>query len=601
MDETHKIIAKINAMLTLVDKFPMNILSGRKTTTYTSSIDFLLDALAALGVNPREVMLSIIKDVFSLSQGVVKKIENIGTGTAEGDETDEDGIDDIDETESTFLQEAGDAVKAIIMNILTGIFSCSAIPEIPDKYLDKNGNGFPIPINAMDMSGILDIFPLSTLGKNYYDANRLVSNANSLYRASDMNAFIWYCVNRGDVSNMPERNKMMWDTRRYAQRNGVQFDNAAMDDWINSRQAVSETLYNSIVPYQKNYPKTENYHPVLQFLPSESYGCINVAFPWQHYGNTAYGDKKLFNKTMYTFNKDYLYGIKIFNPKIILTNMVQAMLNFSLKSLVSLKIERTIIDEKLNEIVKNVIEADDMEVNNCYYTFSNDDYNRMLNQTLMKRYNAKSCDTEDNKSIEYDIDSIISQLDEISQSATSVEKTTKITKLFTQLTATPGSEGSERVSLALDANTGYWRELLASMVVPMAKALLTPQVMLLFMINFQVLGVVNFKNKMSNDEIMSFMINKMLAIIVSLVKYVKDKLVELIVKLFKKTIKEFLDKLVKLLFQEYYEEWLALLAEGIAACTSIKITGNNTSSEIDDVDYADIVPEQTVPESGSGC
>ncbi len=599
MDETHKIIAQINAMLTLVDKFPMNILSGINTTTYTSSIDFLLDVLSALGVNPREVMLSIIKDVFSLSQGAVKKIGEIGTGTAE--DGDKDKIDDIDETESTFLQELGDAVKTIIMNILTGIFSCSAIPEIPNKYMDENGNGFPVPINVMDMSGILDVFPLSELGKNYYDANGLVSNANSLYRASDMNAFIWYCVNRGDVSNMPERNKMMWDTRRNAKRNGISFDNAAMDDWINSRQGVNETLNNSIVPYVKNYPKTKKYHPVLQFLPSESSGCINVAFPWQHYANTAYGDKKLFNKTMYAFNKDYLYSIKIFNPKIILTNMVQAMLNFSLKSIASLKIERSILDEKLNEVVKNAIEADDMEVNDCYYTFSNDDYNRMLNQTLMKRYNAKACDTEDSKSVEYDIDSILSQLDEINQSASSVEKTTKITKLFTQLTEIPGSEGSDSVSLTLETNTGYWRELLASMVVPMARALFTPQVMLLFMINFQVLGVVNFKNKMSNDEIMSFMINKMLAIIVSLVKYVKDKLIELIVKLFKEKIKEFLDKLVKLLFQEYYAEWLALLAEGVAACASIKFAKNNNSSDIDDVDYADIVPERTIPESGSGC
>lgn len=593
MDETHKIIAKINAMLTLVDKFPMNILSGIKTKTYTSAIDFLLDVLAALGVNPREVMLSLIKDIFSLSEGAVEKIGQIGTAAVEE-------IDAVDEGDSLFLQELGDAVKTIIMNILTGIFSCSAIPEIPDKYLDSNGNGFSIPINAMDISGILDTFPLSTLGRNYYDtSNGLVTNANSLYRASDMNAFIWYCVNRGDTSNMPERNKMMWDTRRYAKRHGTSFENSDMNDWINSRNSVKKELENSIVPYKKG----NTYHPVLQFLPSDSHDCINVAFPWQHYSKTAYGNNKLFNKTIYSFNKDYLYGIKIFNPKIILTNMIQTILNFNLSSIVSLKIERSIIDEKLSEIVKNAIEADDMEINDCYYTFSNDDYNRMLNQTLMKRYNAKYCDTEESKSVEYDVDNLLSQLDEINQSATSVEKTTKITKLLNGLTVIPGSEGSNSAKLKLEYNTGFWREMLASIVVPMAKSLLTPQVMLLFMINFQVLGVVNFKNKMSNDEIMSFLMNKMMAIIISLVKYVKDKLIELIIKMFKTKIKEFLAKLVKLLFQEFYEEWLALLVEGIAACALIKFDfgSKKINSSIDDVDYADIVPEQNVPESGSAC
>ena len=42
------------------------------------------------------------------------------------------------------------------------------------------------------------------------------------------------------------------------------------------------------------------------------------------------------------------------------------------------------IEAKVSEIVKKVIEADDTSSSDCYYTFSNDAYDALLNDTTKK-------------------------------------------------------------------------------------------------------------------------------------------------------------------------------------------------------------------------
>lgn len=589
--DTQRILARLNAMLTLTDKFPMGILSSIRWKTYTSIFDYIIDVLAELGCDPKEILQELIMELF----GMVIPLKNDAFQSVADMEFDGDV--------STFLKNLEDSTKVILMNVLTGIFSCSAIPEIPDKDMDDKGGGISIPVSMLDYSDMLSIYPLSVYGKNFYDAaNEMVIGANTLYRTYDMNAFIWYCVNRASVSNWAEINKLVWDSRRSAGEYGVTMNAEDMTKWINSRQEKwGNLLQNEKAPYSEY----SSYYPILQFLPDNSWTSerrILVAFPNQRYSKKAYGKERLFNFSLYKFNEDYLNSIRIYNPKVILSYMIESLFGFRITSLFTVNIEKRIIEEKLTQVINNVLEADDMEVNDCFYSFSNEDYNRMLNETLLQKYQVKVYDTEGIKSVDVDIDSIQKELDSINSSATSNEKVTKITKLINDLTVTPGNDSSTKYKLVVDWNSGWWKELIRAIVTPLAKSLLTPQVMLLFMINFHELGLINLKETIgSNDEIMSFFLKKMLAAIGSIAKYVKDKIAEVLLKLLEEKLIPLLEKYFMMVFKESLEYWIELLEEAIRSCALVKFKTKKNQSQIDEVDYADIIPNQSVPISGSAC
>ena len=62
-----------------------------------------------------------------------------------------------------------------------------------------------------------------------------------------------------------------------------------------------------------------------------------------------------------------------------------ASTNFGLK--LGLSLNEEIIEGKIQQIIKNAITNVDMEVDDCYYSFSNEEYNLMLEEAERNRFN----------------------------------------------------------------------------------------------------------------------------------------------------------------------------------------------------------------------
>ena len=97
-----------------------------------------------------------------------------------------------------------------------------------------------------------------------------------------------------------------------------------------------------------------------------------------------------FNASIYQFNWEYLLSIKILRPKIMLAGFVNYLTGGLLyeASTAEFNFTKQLIKSKISSSVKKIIEADDMEVEDCYMTFSNDEVNTMLEEMLLSRYNA---------------------------------------------------------------------------------------------------------------------------------------------------------------------------------------------------------------------
>ena len=439
-----------------------------------------------------------------------------------------------------------------------------------------------------------------------------------LYKIDDMNAFIWYVINRGDNYDeatqwnaedfkvMYEFNKMAWDSRRLANRVKETSRTTAdeWEQWLNSRVSWDMTVQpeTSNFKYIKDGKKVEELYPILQLEPSESYGDIEhiiATFSAQRYFTPE--NSNAFTKTIYDFNADYLKSIKIFNWKTIIMNLLYELNGISpIPSIqFNLSLSDEIIDAKLSTLILDTITADDKEVDDSYYLFSNEDYSEALKRMELKKYSAKSYQTAASPAIQNPSGTAIDTMNSVSTAATLNEIKSTITRGVYSVAGTSGSTGITKTilsaNLAIESNFVY--DLLFAIVKPFVRALLSPQIMLLFCINLDVMGLINLKDlsRADMDLVSDFIFRKLAGIIKKLIIQIKDAIVLYLLEVVKKKIKELIDEIIILILLEQLNDYIRLLNQIMECIRNFGI--GKTVNGIDEVNYADIIPEAKAPET----
>ena len=436
--------------------------------------------------------------------------------------------------------------------------------------------------------------------------------AEGLYKTDDMNAFIWYVANRGDNYQegttsasqdvIYEYNKMVWDSRRMNSRD-QETRRSEADDWNN--WLLSRRTYDGKIYLNKgNENPVRSLYPILQMEPSESYGDIEhlvVTFPAQRYLTSKTFLGSPITHTIYKFNADYLKSIKIFNWKTIIMNLLYELNGISpipdIQFNISLSDE--IIDARLSTLILDTITADDKEVDDSYYSFSNEEYSEALKRMELKKYSAKPYVTAASTAIQNPTETPLDVMNSVSTAATMNEIQTTITRGVYSVAGTSGSTGITKTTLsynlALESNFIY--NLLFAIVRPFVRALLSPQIMLLFCINLDVMGLINLQElgQKDMDLVADFIFRKLAGIIKKLIIQIKDAIVLYLLEIVKKEIKKLVDEVVILILLEQLNDYIRLLNQ-IMECIR-KFGIGKTINGIDEVNYADIIPEAKTPET----
>ena len=453
--------------------------------------------------------------------------------------------------------------------------------------------------------------------------------AEGLYKTADMNAFIWYVTNRGDnfdetrdinvedANVMYEYNKMAWDSRRMNARVESSARSTAEDwnQWIKSRTSWQIGSQTSDFSFEKDGKEVTDLFPILQFEPSESYGHLEhllVTFPAQRYLTT----KKLpvtnvanfqvnetevkLTKSIYKFNSDYLRSIRIFNWKTIVMNLLYELNGISPIPDIqfNLSLSDEIIDAKLSTLILNTIKADDKEINDSYYSFSNEDYSEALKRMEIKKYGAKEYNTVSSAAIQNPSGAPLDVFDSLSTAATFNDVRTTITRNAYSLAGTSGSTGVTKTTLSADLSfeSNFLQNLLFAIVKPFVRAILSPQIMLLFCINLEVMGLINLKDlgKGDFDAVTDFIFRKLSGIIKKLIVLIKDMIVRYLLEEVRKDIKKLIDEITEIILLEQLNDYIRLLTQIMEALRMFR--GGITLNGIDEVNYADIIPIKDTPE-----
>lgn len=293
------------------------------------------------------------------------------------------------------------------------------------------------------------------------------------------------------------------------------------------------------------------------------------------------------NLTIYEFNYDYVMSMRLFDAKVVVTQLINELLNFRLG--LHFNATSSVIEgnKRITEIVRQIIEAEDYESSDCFFSFSNEQYDKMSREAELKRASlspfGNGCVSNTTNLTE-----VNSLLNDFGDAATLEESVDIFKRLINKASGSIVQDETEdyvkngvHSNIGLDLITQMITQLLSILI----NSLLSPKLLLLLYVNKELCGqdaVSNIKN-ISIEELL----RTMLGMIREIVKEMRDIFLK---DLLTFTLKKLTVMLV--LFQgklvlEQIENYRRIIKLMLKA-SKFKKRSREIATELDEVDYADI-------------
>lgn len=601
----------IAAAQTMVEHFPLFI--GVSESGFTCSFDLLT------------TIFNLCSDVPLKDMVINHLVENIG------------------DSNCTWLQSIEDVVKEALQLNLTNMLTCEMSPIISDNLiggatfiaggeqaLPFSSEGITIPVSSLDFIGMLKNCPAdetsSAARSNYMSCyvsgtentdNPQLLGVTDLWKHDDFNAFLWYVKNKGVYGNIEERNKLMWDNR-YKTKPFTKYERKPEHFFTKGGVTLDGISYNGqvgLVPFDADYLNAYNNSTNTRYKKKQILECRYIdgdgvhsdSFQFRLAASNYYKTRRLtgknseskilkINKTIFEFNHDFLMSLKLYDAKTYLAQITHTVLGEgNLSFNFSVTHNNEILEEMIETITNKVIASDDLNIDDCFFTFSNDEYNEMIQNVITTRRtglnNAEMVDGYLNE---------IENLDKVSENVRKENLRGVISGITTNLSETEVSTTAAKRN-KLQFNYNYELELLRLLVYPLIRPLFTPKVIALLMINLHVMG-----NPLEDIDF-----DKILPYLMSLIKSVILKIKDIIVEILYSWVIEKLTPILALfslrLIMEQLDAYRKLIENLLIACMGVipnfkrKLIGTN----IDTVNYVEIDPAENelkkIPISNSNC
>ena len=285
-----------------------------------------------------------------------------------------------------------------------------------------------------------------------------------------------------------------------------------------------------------------------------------------------------YHKTLFEFNTDYIMSLKFFDPTVLISQIID-ILTGCFTALLNLSFEELLIRNEVKKMLKNIIERQETTtVSDCFYTFTNDEYNIMVDKTEMERVGRYTGD-EYGYGTKIDYNLIYSELDQVANSATLSEQVSAITRTVNTISQSIQPEGSNGFDLSVDF--GFLNNLLSSLTLSMVFDIISPKIYMLMAINLKLMGKApNFDITTFLEKFKTLLMNAIQSIVDELIAKMKEWLISL--------IKELVLRLADRLLTEQTQCYINLLMSCLRAYR--RIFGNEDWN-MTNVEYADIIPE----------
>lgn len=285
--------------------------------------------------------------------------------------------------------------------------------------------------------------------------------------------------------------------------------------------------------------------------------------------------------TVYEFNYDFIMGMRLFDPTVITAELVASLTNLRL----GLDYSKTTTDYKMrvSEVVKKILETNGYESSDCFFSFSNETFNRMEEESELKRSQLYPFQDESNRGLKVNDNDVYLILNDYSANATLEENISVISRTLTSASATISEEVLPEDKYNFDFNfimKGV--EMITSIFV---EALLSPKMVLILTINQEIMGK-GMPKDLDLEKLLNALMNIIYAMITEIVEMIIKKLLDFVME----KVKQLLAGAIQILLLEKFNYYTSLIRQMIENCAFALPRNPNLSSTLDVVDYADIDP-----------
>jgi len=567
------ILSTLSSFNTLLNDFPslLTIDFNDDGDSSSATISFLLDIAGLFGMTEKKLLdwisgILVDEDSNPSREGILSVIE--------------------------------EAIKAALLLHFNSLYtSCEVAPTIPDEFLKyaytnnplpKTGKGVMVRLPSIDMFNQLKFYPLGETGSMFYFdiKNESVSSSPaSLYRSCDFNCWLWYIINYAKDSNF---NKTPWDNR-VAYRS-VFYDEGGDDKRINfvDYNVKDSQLFpidgvglkkNIIIAKYQEEGTTLKNSNVLYV-----YGCKET-----YYKTGLLGQ----NKTVFEFNADYIYSLKLFDSKTLIAQIINAITGLAGAMFGQISLELNILIKKIEKTVDIVINTPVSKSDNSYFEFSDEQYSNIVNDATL-RYNGEyETNNETNEVVTLNVSDLTNAIKKIDD-ANSIEEKGEAIAYSLKVLGDTTTEFSGGINTPFVAQKDIIMRFIKELITQISLQILSPKVMLLFAINDYFLNNEKSSAKIDIEGFMKDFWNIITSCILKIADLILQSLFDLVIGFVRPILTLVVEKLLLETLMYYKQLLIQLLTSCLPNFTFKLNTGNLV---IDNVNYADIIPQKTTPES----
>lgn len=536
------------------------------------------------------------------------------------------------------------SIKTILLANLKDMFGgCPIDPIIPDSLMMPcssenydiiNPIGLELPLDTIDFFGLLKNCPTDdSYGNIFYFDNENLNGPNDTWKSMDFNSYLWFVINKGNISTSKSKN--IWDNRcSYLKpyKDGT-ITTEDMNGFLSATDINGTHAFitkedekykyyveKSIVP--KNAPNktlfTKKQIIICEYQEQSNNNTPNVLRMWinaDRYYKTVgtevgytnkNGEKNSkyygINRTIFEFNYDYITSIKLYDSKTIVANVLNSL--FSLGNTIKpvLDINFTLTQIKVEEIVNHVFQSvsddnnNDNNNDNDYFSFSNEEYDRMIQKANLKQSGLYSNEIGSGN-INYD--EIINGIKKIGTTQNQTEALNTLIELASEKISNTKYDLNGDIKFKFDFS--FIKSFINQCVTQIVMELMTPKLSMLYAVNLAVMGdvsdITGWKSNMeysfsSIDNILKTLENLIISITKEVINTFMKELIAFLMEKLNEWIKLFSVKLAMETIKDYKD----LITQLITTCTPIiNLNFNGDGLLIDDIYQADIIPTNITP------
>lgn len=299
----------------------------------------------------------------------------------------------------------------------------------------------------------------------------------------------------------------------------------------------------------------------------------------------TYKQNYYYRRTLIEFNTDYIMSLKLFDSKTVAAQLIDALTGCLTIDL-HLSYEQMLIKYETQRMVKSVVETDDTVVSDCFFTFSNTDYDKMLQESELAREGLYAMNTDNPTGVKVDAESILNSINTINEGSSKETVQSVIEGSLTEISKMLSDVSyEEKDKLNFGAEINFIENIMNNLAYVITMSILSPKVYLLLAINLQLLG------QQTNFNINDF-IEMHRQLIVQILRAVRDALIQYLVDELMKILADLAKEVAVKLTIEQAQYYMRLIRKLIDCFRRKRGT---LDFNIDNVDYADILQEEEEP------